>query len=156
QDAMMDLFAAVRQRVPDAADRALIDELKETTAALAKIALGGGDRRSASARDSIARIEARREQLEATLSEHNAEFRAEVRPVTLDAIQAAIPGDAALIEFAIFRPFDPEAERNEEAYGAPHYAAYVIGKHAAPVGMDLGAVEDIDALVSRFRDALRD
>jgi CHAT domain-containing protein/tetratricopeptide (TPR) repeat protein len=156
QDAMTDLFGQVRQRVTDAGDRALLDELKETTAALAGIALGGGDARSESARGSIARIEARREELESTLSDHNAEFRADVRPVTLDAIQAAIPGDAALIEYAVFRPFDPGAERNEEAYGAPHYAAYVIGRHGPPAGVDLGAVEDIDALVSRLRDSLRD
>jgi CHAT domain-containing protein len=61
-----------------------------------------------------------------------------------------------LIEFAVFRPFDPEAERNEEAYGPPHYAAYVISKHGAPVGSDLGAVEDIDQLVLWMRKALRD
>jgi CHAT domain-containing protein/tetratricopeptide (TPR) repeat protein len=156
QDAMTDLFGQVRQRVTDAADRALLDELKETTTALARIALGGGDARSPEGRASIASIEARREQLESTLSDHNAEFRAQVHPVTLDAVRAAIPGDAVLIEYAVFRPFDPGAERNEEAYGAPHYAAYVIGKHGSPIGVDLGAVEDIDALVSRLRDSLRD
>jgi len=156
QDVMTDLFGQVRERVTDAADRALLDELKDTTAALAKIALGGGPARSADARDSIARIESRREELESTLSEHNAEFRADVRPVTLDAVQAAIPGDAALVEYAVFRPFDPGAERNGEAYGAPHYAAYVIGKHGPPTGVDLGAVEDVDAVVSRLRDSLRD
>jgi len=42
QDVMTDLFGQVRERVTDAADRALLDELKDTTAALAKIALGGG------------------------------------------------------------------------------------------------------------------
>ena len=56
----------------------------------------------------------------------------------------------------MFRPFDPEAERNDEAYGAPHYAAYVIAKHGAPIGVDLGAAEDIDRLIARLRNALRD
>src|SRR5262245_972480 len=156
QDAMTDLFAAARQRVASPNDRLLMDELKETDASLARIALGGVRQPAQDVRESVAEIESRKEQLEATLSERSADFRAEVRPVTLEAVQAAIPRDASLVEFAVFRPFDPEAERNEEAYGPPHYAAYVISKHGAPLGMDLGAVEDIDALVVGLRKALRD
>ena len=64
-----------------------------------------------------------------------------MRPVTLEAVQAAMPDDAALLEFAVFRPFDPKAERNAEAYGPPHYAAYVVRKHGAPRGFDLGAAD---------------
>src|SRR6185436_699196 len=41
QDAMANLFDAVRRRVPSPADRDLMDELKTTTARLARIALGG-------------------------------------------------------------------------------------------------------------------
>jgi hypothetical protein len=85
----------------------------------------------------------------------SAAFRTEIRPVTLEVVQAAIPGDGVLIEFAVYRPFDPKAERNEEAYGPPHYAAYVIPKHGTPDGFDLGAVADIDPLVVRLREALR-
>ena len=156
QDAMTDLFAAARQRVASPADQLLMDELKETDASLARIALGGGRPGAPDVRKSVAEIESRRERLEATLSERSAEFRAEMRPVTLEAVQAAIPGDAVLIEFAVFRPFDPEAERNEEAYGPAHYAAYLVSKHGAPIGVDLGAVEDIDPLVTAMRKALRD
>ena len=160
QDAMTDVFAAVRQRVTGDADRALLDQLKETTTQLARLALGGSsprDERKATAdRKALADLEARREQLEATISDHSAEYRAQIRPVTLDAVQAAIPADAALVEFAVFRPFDPGAERNEEAYGPPHYTAYVVGRHGTPAGVDLGAVEDIDRLVMRMRQAVRD
>ena len=73
---------------------------------------------------------AKKERLEAELAEHSAEFRAQMQPVTLEAVQAAMPDDAALLEFAVFRPFDPRAERNADAYGPPHYAAYVVRKHA--------------------------
>ena len=52
-------------------------------------------------------------------------MRAQLQPVTLEAVQAAIPEDAALLEFAVFRPFDPKAERNAEAYAPAHYAACV-------------------------------
>ncbi len=95
---------------------------------------------------SIAQLEARKEQLEATLSEHSAEFRAQMRPVTLEAVQAAMPDDAALLEFAVFRPFDPTAERNAEAYGPPHYAAYVVRKQRRSQSASIsGAAADLDA-----------
>lgn len=156
QDAMTDLFAAARQRVTSPDDQLLMDELKEIDASLARIALGGGRPGAPDVRKSVAEIESRKERLEATLSERSAEFRAGVRPVTVEAVQAAIPADAVLIEFAVFRPFDPEAERNAEAYGRAHYAAYLVSKHGAPIGVDLGAVEDIDPLVIAMRKALRD
>jgi CHAT domain-containing protein len=157
QDAMTDLFAAVRQRVADPGDRALMDRLKETASQLARVALNGSASGSAGAdADAITQIEARKEQLEATLSEHSAEFRTQIGPVTVESVQAAMPADAALLEFAVFRPFDPEAERNDDAYGPPRYAAYVIHKHGAPAGVDLGAVEDINQLIISLRDAVRD
>jgi CHAT domain-containing protein/Tfp pilus assembly protein PilF len=155
QDAMTDVFASVRQRVSDPGDRAVMDELRETTAQLARIVLGNASAAATDRRDSIVQIESRKEELEAALSRRSAEFRAELNPVTLEAVQAAIPADAALVEFAVFRPFDPVAERNDEAYGQPHYAAYVITKQRSPIGVDLGAVVDIDPLIVHLRDALR-
>ncbi len=104
----------------------------------------------------IAQLEADKENLEAEISEHSAEFRSQSRTVTLEAIQAAIPRGAALVEFARFRPFDPKAERNLEAYGAPHYVAYVLGSDGVPRGRDLGPVEPIDRTVAALLEALRD
>ena len=105
---------------------------------------------------SISDLEARKEQLEEELSAHSAEFRAQTQPVTLDAVQAAIPDDAALVEFAVFRPFDPKAEHNAEAYGPPHYAAYVIRPRRQVVGFDLGLAQPIEVNVNALREALRD
>jgi CHAT domain-containing protein len=157
QDAMTNLFAAVRRRVADPGDQVLMDRLKDTNAQLARLALSGPAGPGApDGAEPLAEIEARKEQLEVTLSEHSAEFRAQMRPVTVEAVQAAMPADAALLEFAVFRPFDPKAERNEESYGPPHYAAYIVHRHGAPMGVDLGAVEDIDRLILRLRDSLRD
>src|SRR5262249_20794739 len=75
--------------------------------------------------------------------------------VTVEAVQAAIPEDGALLEFAVFRPFDSRAERNAEAFGPPHYAAYVLRRHAAPVGIDLGDTSSIDRAIANLRTALR-
>jgi CHAT domain-containing protein len=107
-------------------------------------------------RQRIKDLETRKERLEQELSAHSAEFRAQILPVTLDAVQAAMPDDAALIEFAVFRPFNPKIEHNAEAYGPPHYAAYVLRRHEAPVGVDLGLAKPIETAVATFREALRD
>ena len=63
--------------------------------------------------------------------------------------------DAALIEFAVYRPFDPRAESNATAYGAPRYAAYIVTRRETR-GVDLGPASAIDAAVASLRQALSD
>jgi CHAT domain-containing protein len=60
------------------------------------------------------------------------------------------------VEFAVFRPFDPKVEHNAEAYGPPHYAAYVIRRHQPVAGFDLGPAQPIDDGVDTLREGLRD
>jgi CHAT domain-containing protein len=74
----------------------------------------------------------------------------------LDVVRALIPDDAALIEFAVFRPFDPKAESNATAYSAPHYVAYVLQSHEPSHGFDLGPAAAIDDAAEQLRRALRD
>ena len=156
-DAMVDTFAAVRQRAGDARDQDLLDRLKDTTAQLARLALSAADPARAEQRQQTFKdLEARKERFEAELGEHNAEFRSQTQPVTLEAVAAAIPDATALLEFAIFRPFDPRAERNAEAYRPPHYAAYVVRRHLPPRGFDLGPAAAIDQSIDALRQALRD
>jgi CHAT domain-containing protein/Tfp pilus assembly protein PilF len=156
-DAMIDTFADVRRRIAKTSDQSLLDQLQGSTAELARLALNAPKPAEAEARrTAIKSLEEERERLEARLAEHSAEFRAQMRPVTLEAVQRALPADAALLEFAVFRPFDPKAERNAEAYGPPHYAAYVMRRHAGPSGVDLGEADPIDKLIGGFRQALRD
>ena len=156
-DAMVDTFAAVRRRVADPRDRDLLDRLKEATSKVARLALAAPRAMEADERQrAIKDLEAEKERLEAEVSEHSAEFRAQTQPVTLESVQAAIPDDAALVEFAIFRPFDPRAERNAESYGPPHYAAYVVRRRAPPQGFDLGPASAIDAAIEALRQEVRD
>ncbi len=156
-DAMTDTLAAVRQRVTAPADRQLLDELKATTAKIAELALNGNPRVIPADRESALRdLEARKERLEAAISDHNLEFRAVSREVTLEAVQSAIPAGSVLLEFAVYRPFDPKAETNSEAYGPPHYAAYVLGSTGEPRGVGLGPTAALDAAIDSLRQALRD
>ena len=154
---MTDTFAALRQRVMSPRDRKLLDELNATTAQLAQLALSPPvGTPAAENRARILGLEAQKERLEVELGDHSTELRARLQPVTLEAVRSAIPGDAALLEFVVFRPFDPRAERNAEAYGARHYAAYVLRREGAPTGVDLGPVTVIDEATDAMRAALRD
>jgi CHAT domain-containing protein/Tfp pilus assembly protein PilF len=155
-DAMVDAVAAARERMaPD--DQRLLDELHDATAQLAHVALNAPEIARPDARQRAMReLEARKEQLEAALAERSLEFRSQAQPVTLEAVQARLPSDTALIEFAIFRPFNPRAERSNDAYGAPHYAAYVIRHAGAPRGIDLGSTQEIDETVDLLRQTIRD
>jgi len=156
-DAMIDTFTPVRQRIANTTDRDLLDQLNAATAELARLALTTPEAgQSAERQHAIKDLEAKTEGLEAELSEHNAEFRAQTQPVTLEAVQNAIPDRSALLEYTIFRPFNPRAERNAEAYGAAHYAAYVVRHDAPPRGLDLGSVDAIDDAIDELRHSLRD
>jgi CHAT domain-containing protein len=156
-DAMTDMLAAARQRITDPRDQALLDQLNTTTAHLARFALNAPEGTTPEARQTqIKELEGQKERLEGEIGARDAEFRAQTQPVTLQAVQAAIPADAALLEFAVFRPFDPKADQNNEAYGPPRYAAYVVRKDAAPRGVDLGPAQAIDEAIAVLREALRD
>jgi CHAT domain-containing protein/tetratricopeptide (TPR) repeat protein len=156
-DAMTDTFEAVRRRADAPEERALLDQLRTTTAELASVALNPpSDLSGSERRRSIGELERRKEKLEAQMSDRNAEFRLRTQPVTVDSVDAAVPRDTALVEFKVFRPFDPKNSRNSEAYGPRHYAAYVFRHGGPPRGRDLGAADAIDRSVEAFRQALRD
>jgi CHAT domain-containing protein len=156
-DAMTDTVGVLRQRIADDSDRNLLDELQQTTTRLAQLVLNGPQRMAVGEyRKAIQEAEERKEKLEGLISDHSAEFRAQSQVVTLKAVQAAIPRDVALIELAVFRPFNAKAESNNEAYGDPHYVAYVIVKDRPARGKDLGPAAEIDKAVDALRETLRD
>src|SRR6185369_457172 len=53
------------------------------------------------------------------------------------------------------RPFNPKLNNNE-AYGEPHYMAYVLRPEGEVAWKDLGAARPIDDAVEAFRRAARD
>ena len=155
-DTLIDTLAAVRQRITTK-DAGLLDRLNTATAELARLALNPRFASNPEVRErAISELASRKERLESELAEHSAEFRAQMRPITLEGVQASIPVGTALVEFTIFRPFDPRAERNSEAYDRPHYAAYIVRRSQAPRGFDLGPADAIDAAIGALREALRD
>jgi CHAT domain-containing protein/Tfp pilus assembly protein PilF len=156
-DAMTDTLGTIRQRGGSAEDIDLLEQLRQTTARLAQLALNGPPETTAEVRlTTIRQLEDQKEKLEAAISERSAEFRAQLQPVTVETVRSRVPPDSALIEFSVFRPFDPRALNVSDMYGEPHYAAYVIRGETPPSGTDLGPARRIDDTIRHFREALAD
>ncbi len=155
-DALANSRAALRERL-DPADRAVLDDLSDVTARLSNLALKGPGRTPyAEYKKTLAGLEERRDGLESRISRLSAEFVTGHEPVSLAAIRAALPADAALVEFAIYQPFDPTAVVTSEQHAPPRYAAYVVRRDGPTRGVDVGAVAAVDAAVAPLRQALRD
>ncbi len=155
-DAAADMQTALRRHA-DPDSQALLDQLNDVVAQLARLVLNGPQKTPVEEyRKSITALEGRKEQLESQIGRRSAEFRATSAPVTLEAVQAAIPANAALIEFAAYRPFDPAIDSVTAAFGKLRYAAYVIHRTGPPSGVDLGDAETIDKMVESLRQALGD
>jgi len=155
-DAMTDTVGALRRRA-DPQDQVLLDQLKEVTTQYARSVLQGPQKRPLDEyRRALQDQQEKKERLENTISHHNEEFRAQLQPVTQEAVGSAIPGDAALVEFVTYSPYNPKAPPGPDQYGRPHYAAYVLHQNAAPKGVDLGEASTVDGAVEKLRAALRE
>lgn len=155
-DAMIDSNAALRARSgPE--DRARFDELNAVTSKLATLVLNGPRGGSLETHQSEVELLTRhRETIEDELNRITAGQFERTSAVALDAVKAAIPADAALIEFAIYRPYDPKtAIESDESYGEQRYIAYVISRNAEVEWRELGPTKVIDDAVDVFRRALR-
>jgi CHAT domain-containing protein/Tfp pilus assembly protein PilF len=137
-------------------DQKLLDELNRVTARLARLVLSGPEDAAPDQQKDIKSLEEQREKIEAEISSRSAEFRAQKQPITLAAIRDAIPDDSALIEFAVYRPFDPHAADVAHSYGDPHYVAYVLRRQGAVEWKELGEAKAIDHQVELLRQALSD
>ncbi|HKF21278.1 MAG TPA: tetratricopeptide repeat protein, partial [Candidatus Angelobacter sp.] len=157
QDAVSNSLSALQQRLGPQDDHKLLEQLRDLNSRLAKLVLNGPQRMTpADYQQRIKALEDQREQLEAEMNRRTAGFYEGQKPVTLSAIQAAIPENGALIEFAVYQPFDPKAPDNENAYGTPHYVVYVVRNQGEVQWQDLGEARAIDEAVDRLRQALRD
>jgi CHAT domain-containing protein len=155
-DAMSQNMETLRQQLTPQ-NQTLLDELNKITTQLAKLALAGPGKTPADDyQKQLAALEMQKEDLEAKISGVSAEFRAQAQSVTLAAVQSAIPKNSALIEFATYRPFEPKRAEDDDAYGEPHYIAYVLTGHGDVQWKDLGLAKPIDDSVAEFRKALRD
>jgi CHAT domain-containing protein len=156
QDAMVDSLGKIREHL-EPPEKLLLNKLNGINSQLAKLVLNGPEATSpAEHQAQIKKLEEEKEKLEAEISRRSAEYSALSQPVTLAGIQNLIPNKTALIEFAVYRPFDPKARSKQKESGEAHYVAYVIHKQGEVKWQELGAAKPIDEVVKNFRQALRD
>src|SRR6266508_1872735 len=150
-DVMANTISALRRRAAPE-DQALFDQLAEARSQLAALTLKGlGTDKSETYRARLKSLEDKGEELESALSARRPEFRAQ--PVTLAAVQAALPAGGALVEFAAYTPQDPRNDKNKLP---PRYLAYLLAAKGQPRWIDLGEAAPIDRAITSWRQALRD
>src|SRR6266511_2133325 len=150
-DVMANTISALRRRAAPE-DQALFDQLAEARSQLAALTLKGlGTDKSETYRARLKSLEDKGEELESALSARRPEFRAQ--PVTLAAVQSALPAGGALVEFAAYTPQDPRNDKNKLP---PRYLAYLLAAKGQPRWIDLGEAAPIDRAIASWRQALRD
>jgi CHAT domain-containing protein/Tfp pilus assembly protein PilF len=153
-DAMSDSIEALR-RAASPQYRALFDQLKDIRSQQARLVFGGLQRTTpAEYQSQIRNLAEQAEKLEDEISRRSDRFRAEYQPVTLAAVQSAIPARAALIEFYSYHPFNAKSAKPAEAFGQPRYVAYVLRQQGEVQWVDLGEAVPIDRAVTTLRQAL--
>lgn len=152
-DALFNSMAAIIPRLKPR-DRSLLEELRKVRAQLARVILGSQGSTPAQRQKEINRLEDKEESLEAEISGLVAEFRAQSQPVTITSVQSLIPSDAALVEFASYRPFNAKSQKPDQVFGEPRYIAYILRPGTEPQWVDLGAVGPINQTINEWRKAL--
>ena len=150
-DASRNMLEALRRL--GAAD----DELQALRSARSELStrLLGGPRRGESGAQhqaAIGRLSEQAEAIESALAKRYAGLRVARAAISLEAVQAAIPAGAALVELVSYEPFDPRAAKDK--FGAPHYAAYLLWRDGTLRHARLGPAAPIDALAGTLRRAL--
>ncbi|MEM6435539.1 MAG: CHAT domain-containing tetratricopeptide repeat protein, partial [Cyanobacteria bacterium P01_D01_bin.115] len=92
--------------------------------------------------------------LEKTLAQRSALFRAEAQPIEIEAVQTQIPANGVLVEYVRYQPFD--ASNSQNPWGTPRYAAYLIFPNGTIQAIDLGPAAEIDLAIESFTRLLQD
>jgi CHAT domain-containing protein/Tfp pilus assembly protein PilF len=150
-DAMTDTIATLRSRA-EPKDRALFERLTRARSQLASLKLiDSSAGRPDAYRKRIEDLETENEKVEGELSRRSNSFHKQVQPVTLSAVQAALPSGSALLEFVYLTPQDLLTEKNLP----PRYLAYLLTPQGQPKWLDLGEARLIDRAIDAWRAALR-
>ncbi len=153
-DAMNDAVAVLRRRAL-AADQKLFDQLASLRTELAVLTLRGPVKESSEKyRANLQALEAKVENLEAQISQRSIEFRTQLTPINLQNVQQAISANAALVEFAAFRPINSKEPDDKQSTGKPRYVAYLLRHEGEPTFVELGDATLIDAIIREYRQKI--
>jgi CHAT domain-containing protein/Tfp pilus assembly protein PilF len=135
--------------------RQQLDELSNARGELvARLYAPAGSPSTVSAqRTAIEALRSRIDELEASLGAASDEFRTQTVPVTIAAVQAQIPADAALVELMRYQRFDP---RQSQPWQEERYVAYLLTRQGPARWVALGEAKPIDAAVDAVLAAMDD
>src|SRR5262249_48427184 len=154
-DAMTDSIATLRRRASDD-DKRLLDELSSAWSRRAALTMRGPGRDGIEKHNADLKVlDEHTEILENQISRRSLEFRAQLTPINLENVQKAVPHNAALVEFAVYRPINAKAAKKEDRFGKPRYVAYLLRAKGDPSWVELGDAQQIDDKINAFRSALR-
>ncbi|MBX7223640.1 MAG: CHAT domain-containing protein [Blastocatellia bacterium] len=118
-----------RQQTPET--QKLLDSYARLVTRISTLTLRGlGRQKPEDYQATLRELEEQKEKLEAEISQHSREFQAQTVPITLEAIQKELPAGTALVEYAVYRPYDAKTD----SFGAPRYVAYVLRSLGSPGG----------------------
>ncbi|HBB30385.1 MAG TPA: kinesin, partial [Cyanobacteria bacterium UBA9273] len=154
-DAVTDNLQTLRQNLTPE-DQTLLNQLATTRSQLATLIFNKPENLPLeNYRNQVATLKAQADQLESELARRSAAFRSQTQPVAIASIQQQIPANTALIELALYYPFNPKATKPDERWGTPRYVAYILHATGDPKWVDLGAAAPINQAVDNFRKALQ-
>lgn len=128
--------------------------LEELTRARSRYARLSSAPKNAHTGQQVAEAEAEVKRLEEALSDRSQAFDLDGPPITLDALRRQLPPKSALLEFAVYRPFDAKAFGTEAAWAPPRYAVYIVRRAGPIIGVDLGDAVAIDRAAQSLRRAV--
>ncbi|MCS6886198.1 MAG: tetratricopeptide repeat protein [Acidobacteriota bacterium] len=143
-DAMIDAYSAIRSR-GSKQDLEILNKLTDARAKYVTLTMNAQNKQQAKAM--LQQIES----LEEEISRRSIEVKLQTAPVTLTAVQQAIPQGTTLIEYIAYTQIDDKAQNRVRKY-----AAYCLDNTHSPKVIDLADRELIDAAVEQFRLALHD
>jgi CHAT domain-containing protein len=135
----------------------ILQELISVRAQLARLVSNAPAQEQADAQKASSRLTEREQELSRRLGQLGGTGR-EDPWVDLAEVRKRVPADAVLIELMKVHVRDLHSKRPDQAWGKPHYAAWVIPRQGeGPVRLlDLGEAQPIDDAVREFRLAMQD
>ncbi|MEP7339784.1 MAG: CHAT domain-containing protein [Acidobacteriota bacterium] len=126
----------------------LFNDLLNRQSQLARLATGLRDEKDVDSQ--VAQLTQEIAQLQRGISTRSKTFRVQTQPVTLDAVQSALPEQAALLDFARIEPVDEQTKEPQSA----KYFVYILLPKSQPRWIDLGEAKEIERLVAAWRKML--
>ncbi|MBX3197288.1 MAG: CHAT domain-containing protein [Labilithrix sp.] len=137
------------------ADKALAARQLEIRRQIAALGLrGAGGLPGVEPAALLAKLEAEHDEIGNKLAAQSPIYRAQSKPVTIEAVQAAIPEDTALVEYVYYHARDTSSP--VFATKEVRFVAFVLHRTGEPVAVDLGDAVPIGSAVSKLRWTLAD